>query len=74
MVTEILTSPNGDTLAVVLIAGREMDKWMKLYPRLVSYAEAKGCRWIEVHGRKGWERMLRDRGFEFSHVVLRKEL
>lgn len=72
VVTYIETYPHGDALAIQLCAGREMSEWLPLLEELEEHARALGCSFVEIHGRRGWERMLPD--YAFRGIVLGKEL
>jgi hypothetical protein len=46
----------------------------ELEPAMCEFARAQGCRLIMGTGRKGWERVTRDRGYRFGFVTMVKKL
>ena len=56
-------------------ASGDMDEILAAVPRLEDWAREIGCTQVHVHaGRKGWERALREQGYEVHQVILRKLL
>ena len=72
-VTEVQVHPQCRIFHVFL-AGGEMDQLKEMIDSLESFAEALGCKFISISGRKGWERALKDRGVRPLSVVVGKEL
>lgn len=62
MVTQIITYSTGlKVLSVVLIGGREMDKWIRFWPLIEEWGRFHGCKIAEIpRGRWGWSRVLKD--------------
>jgi hypothetical protein len=62
MVTQIVTYPTGlKVLSVVLIGGKEMNKWIHLWPQIEEWGKSHGCKVVEIpRGRWGWSRVLKD--------------
>lgn len=56
----------------IWLAGGEMDELLKVYPKIQLWAKCKGCKKIEILGRKGWEKVFKDHKKEA--VLLTKEL
>ena len=72
MITEIVGSPNGSHCRIWL-AGGEYDELRGLErDRVIPWARSRGCRRIELVGRKGWARRLKD--YDEVAVVLAKEI
>ena len=72
MVTEIVGYPNGSHCRIWL-AGGEYDELRELErDKLIPWARQQGCRRIELVGRKGWARRLKD--YDEVAVVLAKEI
>ena len=72
MVTEIVGYPNGSHCRIWL-AGGEYDELRELErDRLIPWARQRGCRRIELVGRKGWARRLKD--YKEVAVVMAKEI
>ncbi len=73
MVTEI--APYGDAKAIsVLTAGGDMQELRQMALGVEAYGRLNGCKYSLVEGRKGWERALKDDGYVFQSVTLRKEI
>ncbi len=73
LVTEIVTYE--DTKAIqVVTAGGEMVELKKLAAGAEAFGRLMLCSWSLVEGRKGWERALKDDGYEFYSVTVRKPL
>ena len=72
MVTEIVGYPNGSHCRIWL-AGGEYEELRGLErDRVIPWARQRGCRRIELVGRKGWARRLKD--YDEVAVVLAKEI
>ena len=72
MITEIVGYPNGSHCRIWL-AGGEYDELRGLErDRVIPWARSRGCRRIELVGRKGWARRLKD--YDEVAVVLAKEI
>lgn len=73
--TELATLENGRKLCVVsTLAGEDMALWDHLWEQFEQLAREQRCNGIQVVGRVGWFRYLRDRGFKQPWVVLEKAL
>ena len=72
MITEIVGYPNGSHCRIWL-AGGEYDELRGLErDRVIPWARSRGWRRIELVGRKGWARRLKD--YDEVAVVLAKEI
>lgn len=73
MVTEILQYVGGaKTCMLLLLGGTEMRRWIHLIEEVEQWAREEGCSQLEIHGRRGWKRMLKQ--YTQPFIVLRKEL
>lgn len=73
MVTEI--GPFGDGKAIsVLSAGGDMEELRQMALGVEAMGRMNGCSFALVEGRKGWERALKNDGYVFQSVVLKKVL
>lgn len=75
MVTEILAFPRCRECHVMLIGGRNMDRWLEpFFATLEAYARAQGCAQVSGMGRRGWERvMARLPGYRtFGHGIIKQ--
>jgi hypothetical protein len=73
-VTSIAKTRHGLHLQFESFAGDGMDKWFDTQDQLYAWAKAAGCGEVRLTGRRGWERVLHGKGFEMTHVILRKRL
>ncbi len=71
-ITEIVRYPRQRRCNLFLCAGTGMRRWVPLRETIERWARAQGCVAIELQGRPGWSRVLRD--YQQTHVLLRKEL
>lgn len=75
LVTQIVPHPEHRVCQVYLGAGDDMDSWLPDFvSRLEQWARNMGCQWIDVAGRKGWERIGQSFGFRHAYSVVRKEI
>jgi len=73
----VLTAIADDRLGSCLVthaAGKGMADWLHLFPVIVEWAKAQGCKRIEATARPGWERMLKGFDMKKSHVILEARL
>ncbi|MFD2207219.1 hypothetical protein [Kiloniella antarctica] len=70
-ITEIVSYPCSKGCRVFL-AGGDMTELLAMQPELEAWAQSIGCKFIEIDGRPGWERIHKD--FKKQSVVLRKAL
>ena len=70
-VTELVQSPKGRFVHGRLLAGHGMDEWVDdLIACMRRYANASNATRILIEGRDGWERVLGNRGWRRSAVVM----
>jgi len=71
LVTEIMQYPRKRVLDLALMAGDRMDVWLEALPLLEEWAAAHGIDQVQIHGRKGWERVT---GYPARGVSLVKDI
>ena len=71
IVTEIVDYPQKSTCRIWL-AGGDMDELIEAEKQICQWAKEQGCSGMEIIGRKGWERQLKD--YSPASIVLTKEL
>lgn len=71
IVTEIVDYPK-KSVCRIWLAGGEMDELIEAEKELVTWARNHGCSGMEIIGRKGWERQLKD--YSPASTVLTKEI
>jgi hypothetical protein len=69
VVTCIHEMPRGKSCTIWL-AGGDLDQCLAIEERIAEYAREQGCKVIEIHGRSGWVRVLRARGYGPAKVSL----
>lgn len=72
-VTEVLNYPRS-RVVLVHLAGGKLDSLLEADGELDKFARIVGATGIEIIGRKGWVRALRDRGYREAAVHLFKEV
>lgn len=68
-ITEVLNYPKR-RVVLVHLAGGELDAILDHFEDLETFARIVGATGIEVMGREGWARVLKNRGFEKAAVRL----
>jgi hypothetical protein len=71
-ITEIIVYPRKRAFHVFL-AGGNMDTIVDMDESAVYYAKINGCTIMSIAGRKGWQRVLTDKGYKNTLTVLMKE-
>lgn len=75
LMTMVGVYPSKRILMVTWGAGRFKKEMLPLLDAtLTQYAQIQNCDAIEIHGRGGWERVLRGIGFKVSRTVLGREV
>lgn len=72
-VTEIVNYPRKKVLHIFL-AGGEMEQIIDMDDSAVEFAKMNGCTGMSIAGRKGWKRVLKDKGYEETFTVLGKDI
>ena len=72
MVSQIISYPRKRVLRILAIGGVDMERWMGHLPAVEDWAMEVGCSSLELWGRKGWQKMLKD--WNDSYVVMTKDL
>lgn len=72
LVTRLVWYPRGCAFQIHLCGGENMAEWLHLLPELEQHARNLGCKFVELMGRRGWQRALPEYGFR--GVGLSKEL
>lgn len=72
-VTEVLNYPRS-RVVLVHLAGGKLDPLLEADSELEKFARIVGATGIEIIGRKGWVRALRDRGYKEAAVHLYREV
>ena len=71
-VTKVTQEDGKRLCTIVACAGRDWTKFGRLIGGLEAYARAENCAAIEICGRPGWMRRLRE--YRLAGIVIRKRL
>jgi len=71
IVTEVVDYPK-KSVCRIWLAGGNMDELVEAEKKIVLWAKSHGCSGMEIIGRKGWERQLKD--YNAASTVLIKEI
>lgn len=75
IVTQIYDFNNGLRIGEITIAGGSNHKvWDHFTDVVGNWFKDEGCKFVDIIGRPGWQRLYKDRGFRTAYVQLRKEL
>lgn len=72
VVLKVETYPTGLRVLNVFAVAGDMQDVFSAEPMVMEIARYNNCERLELHGRKGWERVLRDRGWKFESVTMHK--
>lgn len=72
-VTEIVNFPRRKVLHIFL-AGGEMQEIVDMDGPAADFAKANGCTAMTIAGRRGWKKILAEKGYEESYTALIKEI
>ena len=57
---------------ILILAGGDLSEMKRLEPEVCAWAKRQGCKYVEIYGRKGWNKALD--GYDEQSRVLRKVL
>jgi len=72
-ITEIVAYPRKKALHIFL-AGGNMDTIVDMDDSAVFFAKQNGCSHMSIAGRKGWQRILQDKGYKPVLTSLGKDI
>ncbi|MBT3038815.1 MAG: hypothetical protein KME37_07705 [Candidatus Thiodiazotropha sp. (ex Codakia orbicularis)] len=67
--------PDGENriLRVVTLQGDGMNHWLDDFVAAIErYAKSESCSHIEIIGRKGWQKVFKQNGFQTEAVIIRR--
>lgn len=73
-VTEIINYPNKKYCQVVIGTGSHFHNWVGFMRRIEDWAKQQGCDGIQSIARKGWGRVLKEQGWQQTHIFIEKEI
>ena len=74
VVTELRSYPNYKVCDARIVTGKHMNRWHHHVADLETWAKTKGCKKMELFARPGWEKVMKPKGYQKSHVQLEKDL
>lgn len=72
--TQLIFHAEGQALRIVWARGKDIKDGFPNILDLEYWAARIGCRWVEIMGRKGWERPFRKFGYKVALQVLQKDI
>jgi hypothetical protein len=74
-VTKISKYPQKNILCVLLLGGNEFMKWRDEADALLNaFGKENNCEYVELFGRKGWGKILKDINYEEQTRLFAKEI
>lgn len=73
-VTEVVEMPGGLAIHGLVATGDLREIVGELIPQAEAWAVSAGCKFALIESRPGWQRVLRERGYEVHQVSVMKEL
>lgn len=74
LATRIMTYDTGLKTLLVELAAGDLAEVLDAEELMMEIAKHNGCTRLDMVGRKGWERPLREAGWKFRHVSMMKEV
>ena len=74
-VTKIAKYPQKNLLCVILLGGDEFQEWRDEADALLNaFGKEHNCEYIELFGRKGWGKLLKDLDYKEQTRLFAKEI
>ena len=74
-VTKIARYPQKNLLVVILLGGDEFEEWRDEADALLNaFGKENNCEYVELFGRKGWGKMLKDIDYKEVTRLFAKEI
>lgn len=74
-VTKISQYPQKNILCILLLGGNEFMKWRDEADALLNaFGKENNCEYVELFGRKGWGKMLKDLNYKEQTRLFAKEI
>ena len=74
VITEITIYPRQKRLNILFLGGVGLDKWLHKIDEIMRWGREMGCSCVQVYGRDGWVKALKNYGFKKTHVILKADL
>ena len=72
LTTKIVQYKRNRSLLIQYIGGGNLKEYLSFLPDIEEWGKKNDCNFIELFGRKGWARILKD--WDDSVILLRKDL
>ena len=72
LITQVIPYPRKSVLRIISAGGKDMYKWLALMPTIENYGRLNHCSYLELWGRKGWSKVLKD--WKTSYHIFTKEI
>jgi len=74
-VTKIAKYPQKNLLCVILLGGKEFHRWRDEADALLNaFGKENNCEYVELFGRKGWGKVLKDIDYKEITRLFAKEI
>ena len=73
-ITQIIDFPGSRVCEVMCVTGKQKELWEDKMADLELWAEHNHCDTMELYARCGWERVMKNYGYEKTHAILNKKL
>ena len=74
-ITKIAKYPQKNLLCVILLGGKEFHKWRDEADALLNaFGKEHNCEYVELFGRKGWGKVLKDLDYKEITRLFAKEI
>ena len=74
-ITKVSVYPQKNILCVLLLGGNEFMKWRDEADALLNaFGKEKNCEYVELFGRKGWGKVLKDINYKEQTRLFAKEI
>jgi len=74
MTTEIVDYPSKKACRIVTLGGYGMDEWQNHINLIENWAKHNGCDFMETYCRRGFERKMKNYGYEARYSLMGKAL
>ena len=74
VMTRVTLADRGRLMSLVWAHGKEVLELSHYLDALEQAARDIGCFRLEIRGRRGWERVLREQGYDWKYQVVAKDL
>ncbi len=74
MTTQIINYPQSKAVNIFTVTGKQSELWLDLLiETITAWAKTQGCTAMQFTGRKGWEKVLTNKGFGNTQISMTKQ-